>query len=226
MNPVLRISAEPATSSARGSVRSVSRSTSTADGSWNAPTRFLPAAVLIPVLPPTAASTIASSVVGTCTTGTPRIHVAATNPARSVTAPPPNPTTTSERVSPASAHACQQAARLPSDLPSSASGTLVAVGADPGALQLRARGLGRPGERRRMCITSADRAPRSRDRPGQTVRHTRPDQDRIGPLGRDVDPHLVAATSVMTSPPSGPGHRSRASAAAPSPGASAGRAGR
>ena len=45
-----------------------SRSQSTPAGSWKAPTRFLPAAVLIPVLPPTAASTIASSVVGTCTT--------------------------------------------------------------------------------------------------------------------------------------------------------------
>ena len=54
----------PATSSARGSVSRVSRSTSTPAGSWNEPTRFLPAAVLMPVLPPTAASTIASSVVG------------------------------------------------------------------------------------------------------------------------------------------------------------------
>ena len=89
MNPVLTISALPAAISAAGRVSSMARSTSTADGSWNAPTRFLPAAVLIPVLPPTAASTMASSVVGTCTTRTPRIQVAATKPARSVAAPPP-----------------------------------------------------------------------------------------------------------------------------------------
>ena len=70
----------PATISLRGNVSSVARSTSTAGGSWNAPTRFLPASVLIPVLPPTAASTMASSVVGTCTTSTPRIQVAAAKP--------------------------------------------------------------------------------------------------------------------------------------------------
>ena len=35
------------------------------------------------VFPPTDASTIASSVVGTCTTGSPRMNVAATKPARS-----------------------------------------------------------------------------------------------------------------------------------------------
>ena len=39
-----------------------------------------------------------SSVVGTCTTRTPRSQVAATKPARSVTAPPPSDTTASERV--------------------------------------------------------------------------------------------------------------------------------
>ena len=49
----------------------------TAVGSWNAPTRFLPSRVLMPVLPPTAASTIASRVVGTWTTGTPRSQLAA-----------------------------------------------------------------------------------------------------------------------------------------------------
>ena len=44
-----------------------------------------------PVFPPTAASTIANKVVGICTTPTPRSQVAATNPARSVTVPPPKP---------------------------------------------------------------------------------------------------------------------------------------
>jgi hypothetical protein len=123
MKPVFTISALPAVISAVGRVSSRARSTSTADGSWNAPTRFLPAAVLIPVFPPTAASTMASRVVGTCTTRTPRIQVAATNPARSVAAPPPSETTTSLRVSPIWPHTSQQNPATASDLPSSASGT-------------------------------------------------------------------------------------------------------
>ena len=71
MKPHLTTSARPATKSARGSVSRASRSHSTPAGGWKAPTRFLPSAVLMPVLPPTAASTIASSVVGTCTTSHP-----------------------------------------------------------------------------------------------------------------------------------------------------------
>ena len=47
-------------------------SATTARGWWNAPTRFLPAPRSTPVLPPTDASTIASSVVGTSANGTPR----------------------------------------------------------------------------------------------------------------------------------------------------------
>ena len=47
-------------------------SAKTAVGWWKLPTRFLPAARLIPVLPPTELSTCASSVVGTCTNATPR----------------------------------------------------------------------------------------------------------------------------------------------------------
>ncbi len=57
-----------------------SRSHSTPAGSWNAPTRFLPSAVLMPVLPPTAASTMPSTVVGTLTNRTPRNQLAATKP--------------------------------------------------------------------------------------------------------------------------------------------------
>ena len=86
MKPHLTTSPSPATSSSRGSEASSDRSQSTPAGSWNAPTRFLPAPVLMPVLPPTAASTIASRVVGTCTTRTPRSQVAATKPPRSVVA--------------------------------------------------------------------------------------------------------------------------------------------
>src|SRR4029077_13617969 len=85
-----------------------SRSQRTPAGSWNAPTRFFPAEVLMPVLPPTAASTMPSTVDGTCTTRTPRSQVAATNPPRSVVAPPPTATTTSLRVKPAAPNASQQ----------------------------------------------------------------------------------------------------------------------
>ena len=52
--------------------------------------RFLPVGWLIPVLPPTLESTIASSEVGICTKPTPRSTVAAMNPARSPTTPPPS----------------------------------------------------------------------------------------------------------------------------------------
>ena len=71
MKPHLTTSARPATRSASGRVASTSTSQSTPAGGWKAPTRFLPSAVLMPVLPPTAASTMPSSVVGTWTTRTP-----------------------------------------------------------------------------------------------------------------------------------------------------------
>jgi hypothetical protein len=56
---------------------------------------------LIPVLPPTAASTMAASVVGTATQSIPRNQLLATKPDRSVTAPPPTATIKSLRVNPA-----------------------------------------------------------------------------------------------------------------------------
>ena len=83
MKPHLTTSAMPETNSLRGTDSRVAVSMNTAAGSWKLPTRFLPASVLMPVLPPTAASTIASSVVGMCTTRTPRIHVAAAKPVTS-----------------------------------------------------------------------------------------------------------------------------------------------
>ena len=123
MKPAFTISANPARISLRGRVSSSSRSQSTAAGAWNAPTRFLPSFVLMPVLPPTAASTMPSTVVGTCTTRTPRSQVAATKPARSVIAPPPRPTTASLRVKSAWPRICQQNAATSTRLPASASGT-------------------------------------------------------------------------------------------------------
>ena len=58
-------------------------------------------------MPPIAASAIASTVVGTCTTRTPRIQVAAQKPARSPTTPPPSATTAPVRSIPASANRAQ-----------------------------------------------------------------------------------------------------------------------
>ena len=123
MKPHLTTSPSPLTSSAGGSVASRSRSQSTPAGSWNDPTRFLPAPVSIPVLPPTAASTMPSSEVGTCTTRTPRSQVAATKPPTSVVAPPPTVTTASERVNPAAPSRSQQSATTAADLAASPSGT-------------------------------------------------------------------------------------------------------
>src|SRR5690606_25716294 len=95
--PYLITSAYPAPISRGGSVASVSRSASTRLGWWNAPTRFLPAAALIAVLPPTLESTCASSVVGSCTKPQPRLRIAAAKPVRSPITPPPSASTWSPR---------------------------------------------------------------------------------------------------------------------------------
>ena len=119
----LAISPSPERRSRGGSVARASVSQITPIGCQNAPTRFLPSGRLTPVLPPMAASTIASSDVATCTTATPRCHTAAANPATSVTSPPPTATTTSSRVSPTPANARARCSTVTSDL-------LVLTGAD------------------------------------------------------------------------------------------------
>ena len=68
----LAISPRPDVYSRGGRVARTSVSQSTAEGCQKAPTRFLPSGRFTPVLPPMAASTWPSSVVGTCTTRTPR----------------------------------------------------------------------------------------------------------------------------------------------------------
>src|SRR5256885_342645 len=74
---------------------------STSEGWWKAPTRFLPAATLIPVLPPTELSTCASRLVGTCTKLQPRLTMADAKPATSPTTPPPRATLIVSMASPA-----------------------------------------------------------------------------------------------------------------------------
>mmetsp|Transcript_56720 Transcript_56720/g.130414 ORF Transcript_56720/g.130414 Transcript_56720/m.130414 type:complete len:246 (-) Transcript_56720:258-995(-) len=91
--PILIDSDKPFLTSRLGKVLITSVSANTATGCQNAPMRFLPAGASMPVLPPMLESTIARTVVGTCTNGTPRMYVAAVNPERSPTTPPPRATT-------------------------------------------------------------------------------------------------------------------------------------
>ena len=110
MTPYLITSAIPDAISSTGSDESVPKSTNTRCGCRNAPTRFFPADVSTPVLPPTLLSTIASSVVGTWTQGIPRKRVAATNPATSPTTPPPTAMTLESRPYPRSiSRSCRSA---------------------------------------------------------------------------------------------------------------------
>ena len=64
-------------------------SETTADGCQKVPIAFFERRPFTPVLPPMLESTIASSVVGTDTSRTPRCHIDAARPARSPTVPPP-----------------------------------------------------------------------------------------------------------------------------------------
>lgn len=74
---------------------------------------------------------MASTVVGMAIQRTPRSQVAATNPARSVVAPPPTPTMTSVRVNPDCPSAFQQYAATSAVLASSAFGTWIATASNP-----------------------------------------------------------------------------------------------
>src|SRR5512133_2518848 len=75
-----------------------------------------------------------SRVVGTRTRRTPRSHVAATNPARSVVAPPPRPTIASERVNPAFPRIDQQRSATATLLAASASGTSMRTASRPASV--------------------------------------------------------------------------------------------
>ncbi len=86
------------------SVSSVAGSSTTPAGQWNAPTTFLAPGRSIAVLPPMAASTWPTRVVGTATQAMPRMYVAAARPARSVVHPPPRATTVPSRPIPIERH--------------------------------------------------------------------------------------------------------------------------
>mmetsp|Transcript_17002 Transcript_17002/g.57703 ORF Transcript_17002/g.57703 Transcript_17002/m.57703 type:complete len:212 (-) Transcript_17002:244-879(-) len=97
MSPYLTTSERPDRSSRGGSVESAAMSATTASGWWKAPIMFLPRGWFTPVLPPTDESTMAMSVVGTCTKDTPRWYTAAAKPHMSPTTPPPSATKDDER---------------------------------------------------------------------------------------------------------------------------------
>jgi 3-dehydroquinate synthase len=84
----------------RSGLSEVIKSAMIAAGGQNVPIRFLPRSRSTPVLPPTAASTMPSSVVGAATHGRPRRATLAANPAMSVRTPPPTATTSSPRSTP------------------------------------------------------------------------------------------------------------------------------
>ena len=95
-----------------------------------------------------------STVVGTCTTCTPRSQVAATKPARSVTAPPPKPTTASVRVKSAWPITCQQNAATSTRLPASASGISASSTSRPPSDMSRSRSCAAAAPSVGGCTTS------------------------------------------------------------------------
>ncbi len=126
-------SAQPHAHSRSGSVESVPVSAHTYAGCLNVPTRFLPAVRFTPVLPPTDESTIESSVVGACTSVTPRMYVEAANPARSPTTPPPSATTAQSRPSESCAMASHISLATSTDFVSSPAGTTMSDTRKPAA---------------------------------------------------------------------------------------------
>ena len=106
-------SARPERNSRTGSVASDSGSQITNAGCANEPMMFFASdpsgrARFTAVFPPTAASTMARSVVGTCTQAMPRMYVAAANPATSPTTPPPTATTAPARSIPSASMRSQR----------------------------------------------------------------------------------------------------------------------
>ena len=131
----------------------------------------------IAVLPPTAASTMPSSVVGIRTTGTPRSQVAAANPARSVAAPPPMPTTQSDLVTLASASQDHSRARTATSLAASPAGTPVTATRYPASSSVRQAALGQ--RREPLVVDDGHRLRPLADQAGQRAQHPRADDHLI-----------------------------------------------
>ena len=158
----------------------------------------------MPVLPPTAASTMPSSVVGTCTTRTPRSQVAATNPARSVIAPPPSPTTASRAGEADLRRARPSRARPPrAVLASSASGTSSGVRVEPGARAASSRDrLGGRAQRRRVHQRRPARPRPSSGRPARRAARAPIDARRTARRRRRPVIRVAALTAGRALPSS------------------------
>src|SRR3990172_8260781 len=85
--------------------------------------------------PPMDASTWARSVVGSWTKGIPRMYVAATNPARSPTAPPPSARSVEVRSRPAARQSSQQRSATARVLAVSPSPTPISAPQKPGSAE-------------------------------------------------------------------------------------------
>ena len=97
----------------------------TVSASLNTPISFFSPPKLMPVFPPTEASTMARSVVGTLTNLMPRLNVLAANPPRSVSMPPPRHTISEWRVAPPCCSCCHTWLRLCRSLWMSPAGMLM-----------------------------------------------------------------------------------------------------
>ena len=159
---------------------------------------FFPASVLMPVLPPTAASTMPSNVVGTWTTLTPRIQVAAANPARSVTDPPPSPITTSRRSSPICPNTFQQKPSTVRFLASSASGTCSSCASMP-ASRTASRMTSAVAARVGGWMSAARPAPVAAHGLDQVAQQSPADQHVVRRGGRDVHGHRVGRRPALMS---------------------------
>ena len=131
MTPFLTHSAMPAARCRRSSVRRWRTSEMTPTGCWKAPSRFFATGWLTATLPPSAPSTMASSVVGRLTYGTPRMYALATQPPRSLMTPPPNVSTRSRRARPVCASQFHIPTAVASDFVRSPAGTARATTSTP-----------------------------------------------------------------------------------------------
>ena len=179
MNPALITSARPLTYSAAGSVSSdrqvgehAGRRVEGADQVLARVDVHRGLAADRRVAPPP------SSVVGTRISRTPRSQVAATNPARSVVAPPPTPTMASLRVSRCPASRDHRSAATPHRLGRLAVRHLLAVHRVPGAAEHaahRAGDLTQP-----LGWTTTTVRARLPDQRGQLAEHTCADDHLVG----------------------------------------------
>ncbi len=149
----------------------------------------------IAVLPPTAASTMPSSVVGISTTGTPRSQLAAANPARSVVAPPPIPTTQSDLVTLDAASQDQSPASTLTSLAPSPLGTSVTATVNPASASARQAGRGDRAEP--LIVDDGDRLGPLADEVGQRAEHPGADDDVVRLLAAHADPGLAHPRSRL-----------------------------